>query len=158
MNINIEIYKNRLCLSDQQTVNIIKKARYILSKLVLHGDNITFSLGNILKDKQSNKLIFKELKKLTNMAISLVQVDKLGGFCFCVDSLFGEEDFINIIDLAKFSGITNKIHIFTKNIEDDAFTINFPELNIEKCEKSDIMFTKRFILDQKQEFICREDI
>lgn len=158
MDIQIDVYKNSLRLSDQQTINVIKKVRYILSKMDLSGDVITFNLGNMLKDQSNNGAVLLELKKLTNMAIHLIQIDKLIGINFYMDTLFDEEHFKNIIRLAKLSSITNKIHIKAKNIEDSVFADEFPELKVEKCEKLDIIFKKRFILDRKQEFICQEDI
>ncbi len=158
MNIGIEVYKNSLKSSDQHVVSVIKRARYILSKLQVSDDVLIFSLGNILKDKQLNTAIFDELKKLVNMSINLAQSGKVSKIAFCVDILFGEKHFVDIVELIKFSGITRKTCILTKGVEDDVFTANFPELNIEKREKFDIMYKKRFILDQKHEFICREDI
>lgn len=158
MNINIEVYKNSLNLSDQQAISVIKKVRYILSRLHLVNDVMVFSLGNILKDKQSNTIIFGELKKLINMAINLTQSGKISKIVFCIDDLFSEKCFVDIVELIKFSGITRKTYILTKSVDDDVFATNFPELNIEKCEKFDIMYKQRFMLDQKHEFICKEDI
>lgn len=157
MNIQMEIYKNSLKLSDQQLVSIIKKARYILSKTDLHKDTITFNLGNMISDKNNNENVLAELKKLINMSIYLVQSDKLDNINFYMDTLFDENSFKNMIFSAKLSGITNKIHIKAKNIKENSFAIDFPELNIEKYEKPDIIFEKRFILDRKQEFIYWED-
>ena len=158
MNIGIEVYKNSLNSSDQQVISVIKRARYILSKLHLINDVMVFSLGNILKDKQSNTIIFGELKKLINMAINLTQSGKVSKIAFCIDDLFSEKCFVDIVELIKFSGITRKTYILTKSVDDDVFATNFPELNIEKCEKFDIMYKQRFMLDQKHEFICKEDI
>ena len=159
MNINIEVYKNSLHMTDQQVINSIKKAKYTLSKLETQKEDIiTLSFGNLLNDKFDNGKIFDELKKLTNMIIYLIQVDKLDGCFLCVDSLILEKHFRNMIGVIKFSGITNKFKIITKALNDEKFLIDYSEFNVEIGKKSDIIFNKRFILDLKQEYVYREDI
>lgn len=156
MNINIEVYKNSLHMTDQQVINSIKKAKYTLSKL--ETDIIGLGLGRLLEEKNNNGVIFGELKKLTNMIIYLIQVDKLDGCFLCVDSLILEKHFRNMIGVINFSGITNKFKIITKALNDEKFLIDYSEFNVEIGKKSDIIFNKRFILDLKQEYVYREDI
>ena len=159
MNINIEVYKNSLHMTDQQTINAIKKSKYILSKLETQKqDIITLSLGNLIIDKFNNDKIFNELKKLINMIIYLIQIDKLCSCVLCIDSLIEEEHFRSIMSVIKFSYITNKFKIITKTLNDDNFLIDYPEFNVEIGKKTDIIFNKRYILDLKQEYVCREDI
>lgn len=159
MNTKMEVYKNSLHLSDQQVISVIKKARYIVSKLCTQKIGcIEICLGNLLVDKADNDLIFGELKKLTNMIIHLIQIDVIDECNICLDSLVDEKHFIDILRLIKFSGITNKFYITAKILNDDKFLVEYPELNIEIDKKRDIIFNKRYVLDLKQEFVCREDI
>ena len=62
------------------------------------------------------------------------------------------------MSVIKFSYITNKFKIMTKTLNDDNFLIDYPEFNVEIGKKTDIIFNKRYILDLKQEYVCREDI
>lgn len=156
MNTNIEVYKNSLYMTDQQVINSIKKAKYTLSKL--ETNVIGLSLGRLLEEKKNNSVIFSELKKLTNMIIYLIQIDKISECFLFVDSLILEEHFRDICGVIKFSGITNKFHIVTNKLNDNDFLVNFPEFNIEIEKKSSIIFNKRFVLDLKQEYMCKEDI
>ena len=159
MNINIEVYKNSLHMTDQQVINSIKKAKYTLSKLETQKEDIiTLSFGNLLNDKFDNDKIFDELKKLTNMIIYLIQIDKIIECFLFIDSLILEEHFRDICGVIKFSGITNKFKIITKALNDEKFLIDYSEFNVEIGKKSDIIFNKRFILDLKQEYVYREDI
>lgn len=156
MNTNIEVYKNSLHMTDQQVINSIKKAKYTLSKL--ETNIIGLSLGRLLEEKNGNGVIFGELKKLTNMIIHLIQTDKISECFLFVDSLIFEEHFRNICGVIKFSGITSKFHIITNKLNDNDFLVNFPEFNIEIEKKSSIIFNKRYVLDFKQEYMCKEDM
>lgn len=159
MNTKIEVYKSSLHLSDQQTISVIKRSRYIVSKLYTQKiDCLGICLSNLLVDKVDNDLVFGELKKLTNMIIHLIQIDKVDECNIYLDSLVDEKHFMDILRLIKFSGITNKFHIILKTLNDDGFLIDYPELNIEIDKNSDIIFNKRYVLDLKQEFVYREDI
>lgn len=159
MNTKIEVYKSSLHLSDQQAISVIKRSRYIISKLYTQKiDCLGICLSNLLVDKIDNDLVFGELKKLTNMIIHLIQIDKVDECNIYLDSLVDEKHFMNILRLIKFSGITNKFHIILKTLNDDGFLIDYPELNIEIDKNSDIIFNKRYVLDLKQEFVYREDI
>ena len=112
----------------------------------------------MLIDKVDNDLVLGELKKLTNMIIHLIQIDKIDECNIYLDFLVDEKHFIDILRLIKFSGITNKFHIITKTLNNDEFLVDYPELNIEIDKKHDIIFNKRYVLDLKQEFVYREDI
>lgn len=159
MNTKIEVYKSSLHLSDQQATSVIKRSRYIVSKLYTQKiDCLGICLSNLLVDKVDNDLIFGELKKLTNMIIHLIQIDKVDECNIYLDSFVDEKHFMDILRLIKFSGITNKFHIILKTLNDDGFLIDYPELNIEIDKNSDIIFNKRYVLDLKQEFVYREDI
>lgn len=159
MNTKIEVYKSSLHLSDQQAISVIKRSRYIVSKLYTQKTNcLGICLSNLLIDKVDNDLVLGELKKLTNMIIHLIQVDKIDECNIYLDSLVDEKHFIDILRLIKFSGITNKFHIITKTLNNDEFLVDYPELNIEIDKKHDIIFNKRYVLDLKQEFVYREDI
>ena len=159
MNTKIEVYKSSLHLSDQQAISVIKRSRYIVSKLYTQKTNcLGICLSNLLIDKVDNDLVLGELKKLTNMIIHLIQVDKIDECNIYLDYLVDEKHFIDILRLIKFSGITNKFHIITKTLNNDEFLVDYPELNIEIDKKYDIIFNKRYVLDLKQEFVYREDI
>ena len=159
MNTKIEVYKSSLHLSDQQAISVIKRSRYIVSKLYTQKTNcLGICLSNLLIDKVDNDLVLGELKKLTNMIIHLIQVDKIDECNIYLDYLVDEKHFIDILRLIKFSGITNKFHIITKTLNNDEFLVDYPELNIEIDKKHDIIFNKRYVLDLKQEFVYREDI
>ena len=159
MNTKIEVYKSSLHLSDQQAISVIKRSRYIVSKLYTQKTNcLGVCLSNLLIDKVDNDLVLGELKKLTNMIIHLIQIDKIDECNIYLDFLVDEKHFIDILRLIKFSGITNKFHIITKTLNNDEFLVDYPELNIEIDKKHDIIFNKRYVLDLKQEFVYREDI
>ena len=159
MNTKIEVYKSSLHLSDQQAISVIKRSRYIVSKLYTQKiDCLGVYLSNLLIDKANNDLVLGELKKLTNMIIHLIQIDQVGECNIYLDSLVDEKHFVDILRLIKFSGITNKFHKKKKKLNDDKFSVDYPELNIEIDKNHDIIFNKRYVLDLKQEFVYREDI
>jgi len=153
MNIGIDIYKNSLHLSNQQAISIIKRARYMLSGLQTQKEDIIgFNFGGIFTKEEK---VLLELKKLINMTLYMIQTKKLDGIVLYIDELIDKEEFRNIIDLAKFSGITNRLKIKTKSIKDKDFLMYYPELKVEIIEKDDTIFSKRYVLDQKEEFICK---
>lgn len=149
MNTNIEIYKKSLYMTNEQTISTIKKAKYILSKL--EADTIGFSFYDI----PNNKDILDELKKLINITTHLIQKDKISECVLQISCLDGLK---NIMGIVKFSGISNKFHIYTKTLNDNGFIADFTEFNVEIGKKCDIIFNKRYVLDQKQEYVIWEDI
>lgn len=138
MNIQIELYKNSLNLSDQDVSNMLKKARYILSKIeTCKDDVIIFATQNLLQDKSNNEDIMFQLKKLMNMTVHLTQIDKLSNVVFMSDFLIDNPYFNSIITTLKFSGISNRYAIIPS---------------------TKLKYHKRYLFDNKLEYICRKEI
>lgn len=138
MNVQIELYKNSLNLLDQDVINVLKKARYILSKMEIHQDDvIIFDTQNLLQDKSDNEEVLFQLKKLLNMTVYLIQIDKLSNVVFMSDFLIDNPYFNSIITTLKFSGISNRYVVIPS---------------------TKIKYHIRYLLDKKLEYICRKEI
>ena len=96
MNIGIDIYKNVLRTTEQQNVNVIKKVKYILSKLATtNQDTVSLILDDFLMRVADDKSI-QEFKKIINMIIYMIQTDKLYNCYIYTNCIVVDNNFENI--------------------------------------------------------------
>lgn len=105
MNVLIEAYK--IDLNEEQTIQVFKQIRYILS-LIYDKNDLSISLD--MKNLHLTNKIVKELKKIINILIIMIQEQKLKS----VNLLNSEESEI-LKNTIEYSGISNRFHL---NIED----------------------------------------